>query len=229
MLVKWGSIIVKGSGKLGGHVYSSGSSGASVHTSARAKNPQSKYQMEVRSRFTKFAQGWRDLTESQRESWYDAEESFSRTNRFGDVVTLSGKNLYESLNANRAIIALGVLNTAPLPSEIPTNLVTYVEFKIGVGELEIEGNFVGLNRYVLIGTPRLSQGVASGKKSLRNVRRAKGQSDGTRLGFAGTLYNGYVARFGIPAVGEKIFIGTYSINESGQRSTNSTMLAVISP
>jgi len=123
MLIKWGSIIVKGSGKLGGHVFSSGNSGASVHTLARARNPQTKDQEAVRSRFTAFTQGWRDLTESQRESWYAAESSYSRTNRFGDVVSLTGKNLYESLNSQRNIIGLNTLQIAPMPTKLIKNVV----------------------------------------------------------------------------------------------------------
>ena len=226
MLVKWGSIIVKGSGKLGGHVFSSGQSGASVHTSARARNPQTLFQQNVRSRFTKLTQAWRDLTEGQRESWYDAESSFSRANRFGDVVTLSGKNLFESLNINRQIIGLAVLNTAPLPSEIPKNRVDVVEIDQSLGTISIKGEFASSQKYVIVGTKGLSQGVRESQDELRRLGITNSEFDGGQIRFIDTQYSRYVGRFGLPIVGRKIFIGTYSISTSGQRSPNSVVQAV---
>ena len=227
MLVKWGSIIVKGSGKLGGHVFSSGTTGASVHTLAKARNPQSKYQMEVRSRFTKFAQGWRDLTESQRESWYDAESTYSRPNRFGDVISLSGKNLYESLNTNRAIIGLGVLNIAPLPSEIPKNVTESAVLKVSLGRLELFGSYVDTVKYVLVGAKPLSNGTRDAGNKLRILALGEAVNGGVRIGDVFNSYNKYVELFGVPTSNGKIFLGTYSISASGQRSPVSTVIAEI--
>ena len=227
MLVKWGSIIVKGSGKLGGHVFSSGPSGASVHTLAKARNPQTKYQMEIRSRFTQLTQGWRDLTESQRESWYDAESDFSRTNRFGDVVLLRGKSLYESLNGERLLIDLAIINRAPLPVAIPKNFVREVEFNLSVKALFIRGDYGSADEYIVVGTPRLSQGVQSGKNELRNIGRGTSSSGGGGITGANVQFDNYVDRFGVPSIGEKIIIGSYSINVSGQRSPVSFVQAII--
>jgi len=225
MLVKWGSIIVKGSGKLGGHVFSGGPNGASVHTLARARNPQTVYQTGVRSRFTKFTQGWRDLTESQRETWYDAEESFSRTNRFGDVVSLSGKNLYESLNANRQIIGLGVINLAPLPTEIPEAIVRDVNISNGGASIVIAGQFKGSTDFVVVASPGLSQGSRNGKNESRVIGIGRSNTGGTVIDGFNERYDDYVARFGIPNSNRKIFIGLYSVSISGQRSPISSVVA----
>ena len=225
MLVKWGSIIVKGSGKLGGHVYSGGRSGASVHTSARARNPQTIYQTEVRSRFTQFTQSWRDLTESQRETWYDAESSFSRTNRFGDVVTLSGKNLYESLNTERAVIGLNAIDIAPMPKLIQKNILTKVEIYKSIPNIAIFGEYQPSAVYVVVGSKAVSQGVKNAKGDLKIISVNNANGSGTLLTGALGIYNSYVERFGIPMEGEKIFIGTYSINVSGQRSPVASVVA----
>jgi len=224
MLVKWGSIIVKGSGKLGGHVFSSGPNGASVHTLARARNPQSKYQMDVRLRFTKFTQGWRDLTETQRESWYEAESAFSKSNRFGDIVSLSGKNLYESLNTNRAIIGLGVLNTAPLPKEYLQNIVKRVEISISGSSINIIGDFVGATEYVIVASPVLSQGVRSFDGKLKIIGLGESSAGGGRIPSQGTQYSNYVKKFGELDSNGKVFVGTYSINSAGQKSNVSAIL-----
>ena len=227
MLVKWGSIIVKGSGKLGGHVFSSGPSGASVHTLAKARNPQTKYQSDIRSRFTRLTQGWRDLTEAQRESWYDAESTFSRVNRFGDVISLSGKNLYESLNSNRQIIGLSTLDLAPMPSVIPEFTVDSVVIFMSDERIIIDGNFVIGQTYVIVATAGLSQGVRNFKNEIRNIEIGEGSLTGNVVGVGASNYNAYVDKFGTPVDGAKIFIGVYSVSLSGQKSPVSMVQAVV--
>ena len=226
MLIKWGSIIVDGSGKLGGHVFSKSRGGNTVRTLARATNPQTIYQQLIRSRFTQLSQGWRNLSESERESWYRAESSFSRINRFGDVVLLSGKNLYNSLNAQRAIIGLGVLNIAPLPSEIPKNVTTRPVINIGTGRIEIEGDYVDGTDYVIIGTKQVSNGTKDAGDRSRIFSVNMAVANGQFIGFANQNYNRYVSVFGVPTSAGKTFIGTYSISTSGQRSPVSIMQAV---
>jgi len=225
MLIKWGSIVVDGSGKLGGHVFSKSRGGATVRTIARATNPQTSFQQIIRSRFTRLSQNWRDLTEVQRESWYQAESSFSRTNRFGDVVTLSGKNLYESLNANRQIIGLGVINLAPLPTEIPVAIVTSANVSVSNGSMVISGMFKDSTDFVIVATEGLSQGSRNGKNKLRIIGIAESFTDGTAIAGFNDVYDDYVARLGIPNSSRKIFIGVYSISVSGQRSPVSSVVA----
>jgi len=225
MLIKWGSIVVKGSGKLGGHVFSGGPGGASVHTLAKARNPQTKYQMAIRARFNLLTQGWRDLTESQRESWYGAESEFSRTNRFGDTVFLSGKNLYNALNAQRLIIGLPILVFAPLPTLLNENIVTAVSIEISTSKIFISGFFTGNANYMVVATSSVSRGARSVNDKLRIIAIGVSFGNGGALRNRVEIYDGYVARFGEPKIGDKISIGTYAINSSGQRSTVYTVQA----
>ena len=225
MLIKWGSIVVDGSGKLGGHVFSKSRGGNTVRTMARATNPQTSFQQIIRSRFARLSQNWRDLTEVQRESWYNAESSFSRTNRFGDVVLLSGKNLYNSLNAQRNIIGLSALETAPMPVELKKSLVTKVDISIGLGELRIFGEFEASTMYVLVGSPSVSQGKQNVKNKLRIFGLGQTGGGSGQLFGSQSMYGKYVDRFGTPSLGEKIYIGLYFVSNSGQRSTLSNVVA----
>jgi len=227
MLVKWGSIIVKGSGKLGGHVFSSGPSGASVHTLARARNQQSRNQMDVRSRFTQLTQGWRNLTESQRESWYQAESEFSRVNRFGDVFFLSGKNLYESLNNERGVIGLAPLVFAPLPSQLGLNRVDDVLFDVSSNQIVISGAFTSGFNYVVVGSQVVSAGTRSFSGKMRIISLNGTNIDGNIITGSSTVSNGWKDVFGERRVGGKVFIGTYSINASGQKTTLSVIPTII--
>jgi len=218
MLIKWGSIVVKGSGKLGGHVFSSGPGGASMHTLARTRNPQTKYQMAIRARFTLLSQGWRDLTESQRESWYGAESEFSRSNRFGDTVLLSGKNLYNALNAQRLIIGLQIVVVAPLPTTLDTALITQADIRESAGIFIIRGRFAQSKKYIVVATPSLSQGVNSFNDKFKIIGIVLSSFSGTDIGSFSDNYNKYVDVFGVPKGGSKIFVGLYSINSSGQKA-----------
>jgi len=227
MLVKWGSIVVDGSGKLGGHVFSKSRGGNTMRTLGRSKNPQTVRQQFIRAQFTKFSQGWGALEEIERESWYKAESLFSRKNRFGDVVFLSGKNLYNSVNVNRAQIGLGVLKIAPREGLTPLNVVISVQIRLGLEEITVQGSFDETRSYVLLGTPKVSQGRRNVKNAVRRFFVTSGTADGFFLDNAPFLYITYVATFGVPEIGDKIFIGAYSISESGQRSPNSVVLATV--
>jgi len=225
MLIKWGSIVVKGSGKLGGHVFSGGPGGASVHTLARARNPQTKYQMAIRARFTLLSQGWRDLTEIQRQSWYDAESSFSRTNRFGDTVFLSGKNLYNALNAQRLLIGLPIEVIAPLPGKLPMNRVTGSLIILSQNKIFLFGEFEALTDYMVVATTSLSAGSKGFDGENRIIRVGKSSTFGEGIQDSQATYNAYVDKFGTPVMDTRIFLGTYAINSVGQRSTISMVEA----
>jgi len=225
MLIKWGSIVVDGSGKLGGHIFSKSRGGNTIRTLARATNPQTIYQQLIRSRFTQLSQGWRDLTESERESWYQAESSFSRTNRFGDVVLLTGKNLYNSLNAQRAVIGLEVLDVAPMPDKLLINRNLDSRFGISTRTLVVKGEFASNTKYVIVATKGMSQGVRFANNNFRIIDTQISNSTGTRLGSGEQVYSKYIDQFGVPTGNDKIFVGSYYINESGQKSIISSLQA----
>ena len=225
MLIKWGSIVVKGSGKLGGHVFSDGPGGASVHTLARARNPQTKYQMAIRARFTLLSQGWRDLTEVQRESWYGAETEFSRKNRFGDTVLLSGKNLYNALNAQRLIIGLPIVNLAPLPTELPKLRVDNTTIELTNERILIRGLFEGGTKYMVVSSGRISEGARSFREKVRIIVIGESNTGGNYIAPPELVYSSYIEQFGEPKLGDKIFMGIYSVNSSGQRSPFSLVQA----
>jgi len=227
MLIKWGSIVVEGSGKLGGHVFYKGKGDAVIRTLARAKNPQTKYQQTIKARFTKLTQDWSDLTEVQRQSWNNAESSFSRKNRFGDTVFLTGKNLYNALNQQRLIIGSPILLSAPMPAEQGFNILERVIYDISLPFLQLLGKFSSESFYVISATPPLRPGSAIRIDQLRiiNVERANIAGDQLRnLVGTGIAYND---RFGPLKLGDLIDVGVYTVNPSGQRSSLSVVRAEI--
>jgi len=223
MLIKWGSIVVKGSGKLGGHVYTTTRTGATVRTNGNVKNPRTSFQKAVRGEFSILTQNWRQLTNPQRLSWRQAEESFTRTNRFGDVVRLTGKNLYESLNYQRSIIGLAPLDFAPEPIQLGINGIAEVEFRVLAATIDITGRFEEQGRYVVLGTKPISKGIEFVQNRTRVMGVLDGRVGGGGVGVASAVFDLYEARFGQPVVGDRVFIGTYAINEIGQRTAASVI------
>lgn len=123
MKAKFGSIVVDGRGKLGGHVYSKNRGGSYVRTKVTPVNPQSVAQMEVRAFFTQLSQGWRELTANQRAAWNGAVENFQRTDIFGDLKKPSGINLYVRLNQNILNAGGAVISDPPAPGVTPDTVV----------------------------------------------------------------------------------------------------------
>jgi len=223
MLIKWGSIVVKGSGKLGGHVYTTTRTGATVRTNGNVKNPRTEYQKAIRGEFSVLTQNWRQLTNPMRQSWRAAEEAFTRVNRFGDVVRLTGKNLYESLNFQRSIINLPPLDFAPEPIQLGINSIANVVFDVGAASIAITGSFEEQGEYVVLGTKAISPGIEFVENRTRILGVESGAIGGGSVGDPANVFDLYSARFGEPKVGDRVFIGTYAINEIGQRTASSVI------
>lgn len=228
MKIKFGSIVTQGSGKLGGHVYAKNRGGAYVRTNQTPSNPQTTFQQFSRNLLTQFSQGWSALTEAQRSGWNAATEFFQRTDQFGDVRKLSGKNLYTSLNKVLAEIGEPPMDDAPTPDPIGENVLNSADIEIEgasgtitVGELG--GRFTVGEQYVIIATPTISPGTNFIKNKLRVLGIVSATSE-TALDVSGLFENDYVPRFGQPASSVKIGVGCYSVNSIGQRSPSATVL-----
>ena len=219
MLIKWGSIVVEGSGKLGGHVFYKGKGDAVIRTLARARNPQTRSQQTVKSRFTKLTQDWSNLTDDQRQSWNEATSSFSRKNRFGDVVLLTGKNLYNSLNQQLLITGQPLLDFAPVPRRQASNILNFITYDVSDAFLQLRGVFTDNAKYVVVATPKVSSGTTNVKALLRIIGVSAGSNDGDRVDDPVGLGNAYRDMFGNLAVGDTAYGGCYTVNSSGQKST----------
>src|SRR4051812_170938 len=84
MKVKFGSLVVDGRGKIGGHVLSKNRGGAYMRTKVTPINPQTADQSTVRGTLTSLSQSWRALTQNQITAWNNAVQNFQSTDIFGD-------------------------------------------------------------------------------------------------------------------------------------------------
>lgn len=118
MKAKFGSIVVAGSGKIGGHVAARNRAGAYIRTKVTPVNPQSAAQGLVRSRLASLASGWRSLTAAARLAWNSAVSDFAKTDVFGDLREPSGFNLYQRLNNNLLAIGSAAITVPPIPTAV---------------------------------------------------------------------------------------------------------------
>jgi hypothetical protein len=223
MKIKFGSFIVAGSGKIGGHVASKNRGGAYLRTKVTPNNPQTVSQMSVRGIFASISALWSSLTQLQRDSWDSFVSAYSSTDIFGDIRNPSGKNLHQKLNQNLINSGQSAITTCVSPSEVPFANLTEVNGDVSADELEIDlsGDTTGC-KLLVFATPSLSQGT----KFVKNKLRVIGSFDG---GNAAPVQAGaeYIAKFGNFVAGANIYVGVRVINANGQASPLETVKAVI--
>lgn len=211
MKIKFGALVTDGSGKLGGHVVANNRGGKYMRTKVTPLNPQSTAQSLVRSIFAGISQAWSGLTEAGRTSFNQAVNAFTTTDIFGDIRVPSGKALFQRLNQNLALTGQTQLTVAPTVAPV----VPFELINVEVDESD-EAIFVSINgdigaqRYVLEGTPPLSQGTSNANNRFRKIISFDGSDfDGA------TAYALYVAKFGTPPVGSNIQFRVKAVNSIG--------------
>lgn len=225
--IKFGSIIVDGSGKIGGHVVSSNRGGKYMRTKSTPINPQSVDQNAIRSRLSSLSTGWGGLTEDQRNAWNGAVGLFSKTNIFGDKTKPSGINLYVKLNANLLILGEAQIDVPPLPVAIPA--IENLSFIATTGANTIALTFaptpVPAGFSMLI---EATAGYSAGKSNVKNKFRVIDfLPAATATGYA--LGVKYVAKFGdLAAAGSKISVRAYLVStDTGQKGLPYSAMSII--
>lgn len=223
MKIKFGSFIVAGSGKIGGHVASKNRGGAYLRTKVTPNNPQTVAQMSIRGVFASISALWSSLTQAQRDSWDGFVAAYSSTDIFGDIRNPSGKNLHQKLNQNLVNSNQAQIDTCVSPVEVPFANMTAVSGDVSSSTLtaDLDGDTTG-NQLIFFATPSLSQGTKFVKNKMRIIAVAAGVDSSTVA-----LYSDYVAKFGEPVAGANIFVGVRVVNANGQASPMETVKAVI--
>jgi hypothetical protein len=96
-LLKFGSVITEGSGKLGGHVIQHSKGGMQLRNKPRPRTGCSSDQYAIRSVNPVLQAGWQALTDSQRKIWNDWPVIHGIMNAQGDHMPLSGHSLWMKL------------------------------------------------------------------------------------------------------------------------------------
>ena len=225
MKLKFGAIVTDGRGKIGGHVASKNRAGAYLRTKVTPSNPNTVAQMQARSILASLSQMWQTLTDSQRSGWNEAVKEWGTTDIFGDIKKPSGINLFVKLNSNLLNVGIPILSDVPAKSEVPAVIVLDATYTISTDNISIIFNNGLANGYIGLvrATPKLSAGVSFVKSEFRVIGYNNVVLDNLTLG------NAYSARFGIPSVGDNIYVNIQLVLSSGQKTIEQKVKLQIVP
>jgi hypothetical protein len=194
MKILFGSLVVAGSGKIGGHVAAKNRGGAYLRTKISPINRKSSYQQAVKQNLIALSQAWRSLTVSQRDAWNAAVGDYVKTDIFGNLRNPSGFNVFVSCNAN-LINSGNTQITSPVPLG---NVTRYEEYEFQVNDYNEDFNiWINMNdeTYFPYKSFILWAGKATPYQQKPDISKMK--MIGAQLN-AGTrnFYSRYIARFG---------------------------------
>lgn len=218
MKIKFGSLVVDGRGKIGGHVASKNRGGAYLRTKVTPVNPQTTAQQSVRNDFTALSQGWRGLTSAQRAQWNSAVSNYTRTNIFGDLRTPSGKDLYQRLNGNLQAAGASIINAPLMPSgsDSFTSFTLVADTTGGGLDATFAPTIPAGHTAIVSATAPLSPGTSFAKNKFRQIQTVAAAATSPQ-DFAAS----YITKFGaLPPIGSKVFIKMdLVLLATGERST----------
>lgn len=210
-----GIAVTDATGKIGGSVFGKGRAGHTVRNNAMPVKRFTNVQQQAKQQLSTLSQNWKGLTQAQRDSWNAAAPDFPRQ-IWGNTYTPTGANLYVIMNQG-LLLASSAIVTLPTDGAPPAALLTLTLGTITTALLPIvfTPTPIGATEKIVI---QATRPLSPGKTSIANEFRdllVTAVSD-TSPHAAGAAY---IAKFGAPVVGKKIFIRAYVISTtSGIRS-----------
>lgn len=190
--------------KLNGSVMSKNRYGNYIRNKVTPTNPQTTSQVAARNRLATWSQGWRGITQSQRNGWITGASSFPIIDIFGNSKILAGNALYTQLNVNLALIGATDIDDLPTPVAIPALTALSVTAAFGTPAVSIvfAPTPVPTGFKLLIeATPPIEPSRLFVKNQFRVL---------TTVAAAGTspvnALTAYAAKFGNPVIGKVIYV-----------------------
>ena len=197
-------IDVPQTGKLGLAVSFRGRNGLIRRQFVVPRNPNSLPQVLIRSNFTNIASRYDSLTESQQDAWSVAAAARQTRATLGQSGPMTGLQLFVKINATLAALGAEQADAPPAHPAFPdnpvdglviTNLAGVIAIKMGCPSTPPNNTVV-----------RAAPPQRSGVRTTSNFRilgvlpaPVAGACDVTAL---------FVARYGVPAVGSRLFVST---------------------
>lgn len=223
-----GAIVSEVRGKIAATVFSRNRGGAVIRNRIKPINRRSVGQSTRRQVLGSLASAWRGLTQTDRDSWNGAAPNYPIQDTLGQTIFLSGEQLYIRFNANLILIGETAIDTAPAPFAFAIFTVSLaVEDPTVAAAFDVTFTPTPLtagNTLAVFATPSLSPGVDAPNASRF---RFIGQIDPTDTSPA-DLVTEYVAEFGNPIAGQKVFVELRPIaTASGQPGTPLRASAIV--
>lgn len=119
MKTKFGSIVINGSGRLGGHSMGSGGRGSYLCNHSVKKKTASPAQIANRLRVNQINRHWNSLSGFQKKSFDNAVSLWVDSDMFGDVQLLTGKQLHFKFNMFNLLAGQNMITSPPGKIKLP--------------------------------------------------------------------------------------------------------------
>lgn len=189
------------SGSLQGTTYGRNRFGQYTRSRSSPVQPRTPSQLDQRARMASNAAFWRSLTDAQRAGWESLGLMITRTDSLGQPYTLNGFAAQCSVNNNLLDAGDARLSDAPAivtPAAILTATITLtaVAFSVAYTATPLAAGV----KLLIFASPQLSAGrYFAGDLRLIAITAAAAASPHNLLA-------AYTAKFGVPVVGNKIFL-----------------------
>lgn len=189
------------SGSLQGTTYSRNRFGQYTRSRATPVQPNTPAQLNQRARMSINAAAWRDLTDAQRAGWLSLGLQMVRTDSLGQTYDLNGFLAYCSVNNNRLDVGDSAVSDAPALITPPDLLTATVTLTAAAFSIAYTATPLGAGVRLLA---FISPQQSAGRKFNGDYRLI--QFSAAAAASPLNVLAAYTARFGVPVVGNRIFI-----------------------
>lgn len=189
------------SGSVGGVTSSRNRFGQYRRNRAIPVNPNTTAQGAVRARMSANAAAWRTITSAQRAGWSDLGNSMVRSDALGQNYTLTGFQAYCSINNNNVAAGNSTVADAPAlttPAALLTCVITLTAAAFSLA-YTVTPLGAGVRLFSFVSPQRSAGRAFEGDFRLLAVSAAAAASPAN-------IYAAYVAKFGLPIVGNRVFV-----------------------
>jgi hypothetical protein len=130
-LVKYGGIITKMAGKIGGFVFQNTGVGESVRVLVKPKHAWSPCSDIGKIEMAAYAALWKNLTPEQRTMWNSKAYLYPVKNKLGETISISGYSVFVMLNSVLKYAGSTLLTDCPDPKPLWDGEVTAVTCSTG--------------------------------------------------------------------------------------------------
>jgi hypothetical protein len=219
-LVKFGGGVAGMSGKSGGTVFARNKAGAYARNWVSPVNPNTTKQQAKRALFGGLVSDWKALTAAQQALWESASANYPYVNRLGETSYYSGQMLFMKLNSNLNAVGATNLTVPTVPTTFTTTKIDTFTMELTASvlttaEITLTADGIAAESFGIEITSEISGGITKPAKGLfRQVFINADGSTASTMDFT----TSYIALFGSPTLGSKIFARVFMISETtGQR------------
>jgi hypothetical protein len=224
--MKFRSLIAEDASGSAGLITVSKTAGRSfLRKKSNPTNPNSIAQRNVRADFGANSQSYRLLSDAQRLAWANFGANVTLTDALGQSYNLSGAQAHAQINGVLSAIGAPPVSDPPsasdAPGQLPTITLTATENGALLQLRVVSAAYAG--RVMIFATKPVSAGVNYFSKSAFRLIET---SDNLAAGST-SISASYVAKFGLPALGQKIGVKLVPVSDTGIRGGNYLAFAIV--